>query len=297
MKQGSTVALVTPFFPETGKINYAELERLLQFHVKEGTDNLCILGTTGEASVMTMEEREKVLKLTVEQVKGKMPIMVGTGTIDPARVKAMTQQAIDLGCDAGLVVTPFYVKPPQRGLIKHFTDAADLGLPVVLYNVPGRTCANLLDSSIATLAQHEYIVGLKDATGDVGRLDSLKKEMSAQGFDGDFLCYSGDDGTTVDFVLKGGDGCISVTANCAPKMMHDMVAAGLKGDEKEARRLHEVTRLLHENLFCEANPIPVKWAVSRMGMISSPYCRPPLDALDPALEDKVEMSLKAAGLI
>jgi 4-hydroxy-tetrahydrodipicolinate synthase len=297
MKRGSTVALVTPFHPDTGKIDYPTLEKLLQHHVQEGTDNLCILGTTGEASVMSMEERERVLKIAVEQAKGKMPILAGTGTIDPMKVKAMTQQAIDMGCDASLMVTPYYVKPPQRGLIKHFTTMADIGLPVILYNVPGRTASNLLDSSIATLAQHENIIGVKDATGDLGRLDSLKKELSAQGYQGDFLCYSGDDSSTTEFVLKGGDGCISVTANCAPKIMHEMVAAALKGDEKEAYRLNDLVMPLHKGLFCEASPMPAKWAVSRLGLIGSSYCRPPLDILDPALEETVETALKAAGLI
>jgi 4-hydroxy-tetrahydrodipicolinate synthase len=297
MRPGSTVALVTPFFEDTGKVNFPALERILQFHVQEGTDNLCILGTTGEASTLSMEERRQVLTTTVEQVKGKMSILVGCGTIDPAKVKSMTQQAIDVGCDASLLVTPYYVKPPQRGLIKHALTAADVGLPIILYNVPGRTSVNFLDKSMAICAQHENIIGVKDATGDLSRLGSLKQALKDEKYDGEFLCYSGDDGSTADYCLAGGDGCISVTANCAPKVMHDIVMAARAGNEKEVRRLDDTVQALHKNLFCEANPIPVKWASYRMGLFNSPYCRPPLDVLDPSLEDLVENSLKEAGLI
>ena len=296
MKPGSTVALVTPFEPTTGQIDFPALERLLQFHLNQGTDNLCILGTTGESAVLSMTERAQVLQLAVATVKGRMPILCGTGTIDPVQVQALTQQALDLGCDASLVVTPYYVKPPQRGLVKHFQTAAEVGLPVILYNVPGRTSVNLSDESIGILAQHENIVGVKDATGDLSRLASLKTQLQAVGVN-DFLCYSGDDSSTMDYVLQGGDGCISVTANCAPQLMHQMMAAALRGDRAEAQRMNQLLMSLHADLFCEASPMPVKWALYRMGLVGSSYCRPPLDVLDPALEGRMEAALRAANLI
>jgi len=204
----STVALLTPWTADN-KIDVLGLEKLLHMHVEAGTDNLCVLGTTAEAAVMSMEERELALKTIVGVAKGKIPIMVGTGTINPNSVKAMTQQAIDCGADGNLLVTPYYVKPPQRAIIRHMTEIADMGLPVILYNVPGRTASDMGDDTIALLAEHEHIVGVKDATGDLSRLASLKEKLGA--LDDEFLKYSGDDGSTTDFVVNGGDGCISAT--------------------------------------------------------------------------------------
>lgn len=297
MRPGSSVALVTPFDKVTGKVDFPALRRLLQFHVHEGTDNLCILGTTGEASVLSMAEREQVLKTAVEEVKGKMAILAGCGTINPNSVKAMTQQAMDVGCDASLLVTPYYVKPPQRCLIQHAITSADYGLPIILYNVPGRTGVNFLDKSMAVCAQHENIVGVKDATGDLNRLSGLKQALKDENYDGEFLFYSGDDATTIDFVLNGGDGCISVTANVAPQKVHNAVMAALHGKEAEAREIDATLQLLHKNLFCEANPIPAKWAVYRMGLMDTPACRPPLDSLDPSLESLVEQALEVGGCL
>ena len=292
MKRGSTVALVTPFLPNSDAIDVAALRRLLQYHVAAGTPNLCILGTTGESSVLTTEERARVWQIAVEEVKGKMTLLAGTGTINPQTVKAMTQQAADLGCDAALVVTPYYVKPPQRCLVDHMTKAADGPLPVIIYNVPGRTGVNMADESIALAAQHPNVIGLKDATGDVGRLTSLKPLVPS-----DFLIYSGDDGTTLDFLSKGGDGCISVTANVAAKQMADMASLALSGRIEEAATINAKLDDLHSNLFCESNPIPTKWALKRMGMIESAYCRPPLAEMDPSFAPRVEAALKLAGLI
>jgi 4-hydroxy-tetrahydrodipicolinate synthase len=292
MRRGSTVALVTPFVPETGAVDVPALIKILQYHVEAGTPNLCILGTTGESAVLDPSERELVWKTAVEQVKGKMTLLAGTGTIDPTAVKALTQQAADLGCDASLVVTPYYVKPPQRCLIDHMVTAAEGPLPVVIYNVPGRTGVNMFDESIAVAAQHENIVGLKDATGDVSRVESLRPLVPE-----DFLIYSGDDGTTLDFLSKGGDGCISVTANVAAKEMADMVAAALEGRMEDATAINDKLEALHTKLFCESNPIPTKWAMKRMGMIDSAYCRPPLAQLDPKLESVVEAAMVQAGLV
>eukprot|EP00978_Attheya_sp_CCMP212_P033230 scaffold133236_cov61-Attheya_sp.AAC.1 len=203
--------------------------------------------------------------------------MVGTGTINPNEVKAMTQQAIDFGCDASLVVTPYYVKPPQRGLVKHYLTMADMGLPVVMYNVPGRTGVDLSNENIALLSEHDCICALKDATGNLERLVETKALVG----DNNLLLYSGDDGTGDQFVLQGGDGCVSVTANVAPAAMHQLMMAALRGDAAEVERINAPLKLLHNHLFCEANPIPAKWAVKRMGKTTTGYCRPPLDELDP----------------
>jgi len=291
--------LVTPFDELTGAIDYAALRQLLQYHVEAGTDNLCILGTTGEASVLTMDERAQVLKVAVQECKGQMPILVGTGTIDPTHVREMTQQAADLGCDASLVTTPYYVKPPQRCLIQHMVTAAEhYGLPVVIYNVPGRTAVNMLDESIAVAAQHPNVVAVKDATGDLARVATLKAELAKQNVDDDdFLLYSGDDGTSMDYILGGGDGCISVTANVAPNAMHRLVEACRAGDAAQAAEINGPLRALHQKLFVESNPIPVKWAVQRMGLANSAWCRPPLDAMDPVYAPDVEDALRQAGLL
>mmetsp|Transcript_3222 Transcript_3222/g.8698 ORF Transcript_3222/g.8698 Transcript_3222/m.8698 type:complete len:349 (+) Transcript_3222:187-1233(+) len=294
MKRGSTCALITPF-TDDNKIDIPGLEKLIDFHLEAGTDNLCVLGTTAEASVMSMEERELALKTIVAKAKGKIPILVGTGTINPASVKQYTQQAIDLGADASLVVTPYYVKPPQRGLIHHFTTMADMGLPVILYNVPGRTSVDLSDETIATLSQHDKIVGIKDATGDISRLTSLKNVLGEASKD--FLKYSGDDGTTTDFVLEGGDGCISVTANVAPKAMRAMVHAALEGNDQLAIQLNEPLTLLHNRLFVESNPIPAKWAAFRMGLTDNAFCRPPLDTMDSQYENLLEEALTSASIL
>ena len=287
LRPGSSVALVTPFDRQTGNVDVPALKRLLQYHLDAGTSNLCILGTTGEASLLDMNERQLVLQTAVELVKGRMCLLVGTGTINPQSVRAMTQQAIDLGCDASLVVTPYYVKPPQRGLIQHMITAADLGLPVVMYNVPGRTGVNMLDESLAVAAQHPLVAGVKDATGDLSRLSRLQqlvREHNNNGNDnvveGGFLYYSGDDATSLDYVLQGGDGCISVTANVAAADMATMMEHALAGRSDAAREINNRLALLHQNLFLESNPIPVKWAVQQLGLIDTSQCRPPLDHFD-----------------
>jgi 4-hydroxy-tetrahydrodipicolinate synthase len=282
----------------TGTIDLPALRSLLRFHLEAGTDGLCILGTTGEAAVMTMTERKSVLDVAVEEVKGKMPILVGTGTIDPEHVKEQTMQAIDCGCDASLLVTPYYVKPPQRGLIKHFETMADLGLPVCIYNVPGRTGVDFTPESIGKVAGHPNIVAVKEATGDVSRVGKIHDAMKDNGVQTDkLLLFSGDDGSTDEFVLAGGDGCISVTANVAPSQMHNLMMAALKKDTDAVKKINDPLRSLHSDLFCEANPIPVKWAVKRIGQIDCAYLRPPLDELCPDLQGKVEAAIKEGGLI
>lgn len=291
MKPGSTVALITPM-TTTGLIDTDNLRQLLQFHISQGTDNLCILGTTGEASLMDMHEREIVLKIAVEECKGKIPILVGTGTINPNSVKAMTQQAIDLGCDANLVVSPYYVKPPQRGLIQHVISVANMQLPVIIYNIPGRTGVDFLDENIAICAQHDNVIGLKDATGNLTRVETMRKLVGKE-----FLLYSGDDATSLEFVQRGGDGCISVTANLAPRIMADCMRAAREGRMVDAQRWNAPLELLHDKLFVESNPIACKWSAYQMGLIQTPYCRPPLDTMDPKFESTLTTALQAAGLL
>ena len=323
--RGSTVALVTPFDKDTGAINFAELRTLLQWHVAAGTQNLCILGTTGEANLLSKEERTQVLQTAVEEVKGRLPILAGTGTINPNDVLSLTQEAADLGCDAVLVVTPYYVKPPQRGLVQHFVKLADSPntLPIVIYNVPGRTAVNMLDENIATCAQHESIVAVKDATGDIGRVQILKRllqeqQQRASSSASSFLCLSGDDATTLDFCLNGGDGCISVTANVAPVLVRQVLNAALGLPDKDgtvmaqdvalAKQLNDQIMGLHKYLFCESNPIPTKWALtqpiqrligedSAKPLLSSDYCRPPLTSLDPECRTLVQEALRQASLL
>jgi 4-hydroxy-tetrahydrodipicolinate synthase len=295
LNKGSTVALITPM-TRTGDVHVDNLKNLLQYHLDAGTDNLCVLGTTGEASTLSMEERRLVLTTAVEMCKGRIPIMAGCGTINPVAVQEMTQQAIDVGCDANLLVTPYYVKPPQRGMIRMFCTIADMGLPVVLYNIPGRASVNLSDESIATCAQHESIVGLKDATGDLSRLESVR-QLLLRSDERDFLLYSGDDNSSLEYVKRGGHGCISVTANVAAPAMHQIMKAALRGNFTEAETLNQPLLQLHKQLFCEPSPMPVKWAAQRIKLIDTDYCRPPLDTLDSAFMPQVEQALQAAGLI
>lgn len=296
LNKGSTCALITPF-TEWGRIDVPGLEKLLQWHLDAGTDNLCVLGTTAEAAVMDIEDRSVVLNTVIKHCKGKIPILVGTGTINPEAVKEMTQQAIDMGADANLLVTPYYVKPPQRALIKHFSKVGDMGLPMIMYNVPGRTASNMEDATIKTLSQHPNIVGIKDATGDLSRLESLQLAIKGSPDIGEFLFLSGDDSTTKDYILQGGDGCVSVTANIVPHMMKEMTEAALNGDIKKANELDATLADLHKKLFVESNPIGCKWAAKRIGLIDSDYCRPPLARMDPKFETVVDKALRSAGFL
>jgi len=298
LPKGSIVALVTPFNPEPPyEIDVDALKALLKLHLDAGTNGLCILGTTGEASVMTMEERALVINTTVELCKGTIPILVGCGTIDPNDVKDQIQQAQQLNADAVMVVTPYYVKPPQRCLVNHFCTAADQGMPLVVYNVPGRTGVDCKPETLAQcLNSHPNIVAVKEATGDVSRIAQIQQCLTPEAKQTTLL-YSGDDGTTLEFISKGGDGAISVTANVAPRQWQMAINAALKGDMETAQQLNEPINSLHSDLFCEANPIPVKWAMERARLIPSGVCRPPLASLDPPFFPKVEAALRQAKLI
>ena len=294
--------MTTPFDAATGAIDESTLRQQLQFHLAQGTDNLCILGTTGESATLSRAERHRVWTIAAEECKGEVPILAGTGTINVDTCQAQLQQAYDCGCDAALVVTPYYVKPPQRCLVQHMVDMANLQLlPIVMYNVPGRTGVDMSDESLALACSisGDAIVGVKDATGDVARVQSFQTALDRAGVvrsSNTILTYSGDDATSVDFLAAGGDGCISVTANVAPRAMHELVQAARAGDLELARKINEPLMGLHRDLFCESNPMPAKCALSRMGMGSS-FCRKPLAALDPELAPVVDAALRTAGLL
>jgi len=289
INDGSNVAIITPMNVD-GSIDEGKFRELLRWHVECKTDGIVALGTTGESAILDMNERAQVLKIVKEEVKGKIPIIVGTGTISPSKVIAMNQQALDFEADALLIVTPYYVKPPQRALVKHFTDIAQLTpLPIILYNVPGRTGVDLKPETVAELSAVSNIIGVKEATGDNTRVKSLRELIGP-----DFKLYSGEDAACKDFVLAGGNGVISVTSNVAPKEMHEMMMAALAGDVAKANKIDSTLQMLHKNLFLEANPIPVKWAVHRLGRVG-PGIRAPLVGLDPALHSKLEDAIRAAG--
>mmetsp|Transcript_12285 Transcript_12285/g.18025 ORF Transcript_12285/g.18025 Transcript_12285/m.18025 type:complete len:352 (-) Transcript_12285:104-1159(-) len=290
MRRGSSVAFITPF-TQDNKIHESEIRQLIRWHVESGTDNLCLLGTTAEAACLTMEERARIITIGVEEAKGKVPLLIGTGTINPVHVKEMTMQAKDLGADAALVVAPYYVKPPQRCLVQHMIDAADWDLlPIVMYNIPGRSVVDMTDESLAQCAEHPNIVGLKDATGDLSRVQRFRQLHS----DPNFLLYSGDDSTSCEFINQGGDGCISVTANIVPDRMHEIMTLQ---ERSQATALDAPLQQLHADLFSDANPMPAKWVMEQMGLLSSAQCRKPLDRMDAALEPALRQAMQNAQLL
>eukprot|EP01038_Epipyxis_sp_PR26KG_P010196 gene10196-13716_t len=271
---GSVVALVTPM-TKNNEIDYAKLIELLEWHVKEGTDGAVVLGTTGEASMINMEERTEIIRTAVKTVKKAFPIIIGTGTIEASKVIELNKHALTNGADACLVITPYYVKPPQRALVSHFKHIADsVPLPMILYNCPGRTGVDMKPSTIAEISKHPYIIGVKDATGDLDRVEAIRSLTSKE-----FLIFSGEDDSGCDFVRIGGDGVISVTANVAPGAMHKMLSASKLGQRKEAEIINDMLMPLHKRLFLESNPIPAKKVLELMGKIDSGI-RPPLTSLD-----------------
>ena len=285
MRPGSVVALVTPM-TDKNAIDYKQLEALLQWHVNEGTDGAVILGTTGEASMVTMDERTEIIKTAVRTVNGAFPVVVGTGTIETQKVIELSKHAASLGADATLVITPYYVKPPPRALVQHYRTIADaVPLPMILYNCPGRTGIDMKPETIAEIASHPNVVGVKDATGDLARIASFRQLCGK-----DFMIYSGEDDSGCDFVRIGGDGVISVTANVAPKAMRTMLALSKEGRQAEAEAINANLMPLHKRLFLEANPIPVKRALQIMGRIGAGI-RPPLVPMDPVHLDALREAL------
>ncbi|WP_320820684.1 4-hydroxy-tetrahydrodipicolinate synthase [Thalassolituus sp.] len=291
MITGSIVALVTPMHAD-GQVDWQSLDRLVDFHINEGTDSIVAMGTTGESATLTTEEHISVIEAVVKKAAGRRPIIAGTGANNTAEAIELTQEAKRVGADACLLVTPYYNKPPQRGLIKHHEAiAAAVDIPQILYNVPGRTAIDMLPETIAALADVEQIIGVKEATGDLDRARKLIDLV------GDRLAvYSGDDETAYELILLGGKGNISVTANVAPRLMHQLCMLALDGKADEAKALNDSLMSLHNAMFVEANPIPVKWALARMGLMQNGI-RLPLVELDERFYPKVELALSALKLI
>jgi len=290
MIQGSIVAIVTPMHPN-GDLDFEALDRLLEWHVDSGTDAVVVVGTTGESPTLTMEEHCAVIARSIKAVRGRIPVVAGTGSNSTEEAIYYTKAAKEEGADAALLVTPYYNKPSQEGLYQHFMRIAnEVDIPQILYNVPSRTGCDLLPETVARLADHERIIGLKEATGD---LDRGKQVIS--------LCadriaiYSGDDATALDLILAGGKGDISVTANVAPAQMHEMCRLALAGEQEKASLLNARLAGLHNSLFLEANPVPVKWALAELGHIQNGI-RLPLVPLNEAYHIPVREAIRHAGL-
>jgi len=289
--QGSIPAILTPM-QDDGALDLPGLRRLLDWHIAEGTDGIVIVGTTGESPTVDYDEHCALIETTVKHVAGRIPVIAGTGGNSTREAIELGQFAKSAGADAHLSVVPYYNKPTQEGLYQHFKAIAEaVDLPLVLYNVPGRTVADLANDTTLRLAQIPGVVGIKDATGNVERGADLLKRAPAG-----FSVFSGDDATAIALMFMGGKGSISVTANVAPRLMHQMCAAAMAGDIATARDAHFRLLGLHRNLFLEANPIPVKWAAQQMGLIGGGM-RLPLTPLSPEFHERVRGALREAGIV
>ncbi|MDO9635735.1 MAG: 4-hydroxy-tetrahydrodipicolinate synthase [Thiobacillus sp.] len=291
MPRGSLVAIVTPM-SDDGALDIGSLQKLIDWHIAEGTDGIVVVGTTGESPTVNFGEHCQLIRVAVEQAAGRVPVIAGTGANSTGEAIELTECAKSAGAQAGLSVVPYYNKPTQEGLYQHYKKIAEaVDLPLILYNVPGRTVADLSNDTALRLAQVPGIVGIKHATGNMERAADLVRRAPK-----DFLLYTGDDASAMPFMLLGGHGVISVTANVAPKMMHEMCVAALEGNLARARELNNALLPLHSRLFVEANPIPVKWACAELGLIPSGM-RLPLTPLSAGLHDTVRDALRHAQLI
>ncbi|MGL4767100.1 MAG: 4-hydroxy-tetrahydrodipicolinate synthase [Formosimonas sp.] len=291
MITGSLVALVTPML-DNGEIDFAAYRALIDWHIEQGTDAIVAVGTSGESPTVSVDEHCELIRVAVEQARGRIPIIAGAGGNSTREAIALSEFARSAGVDATLQVVPYYNKPTQEGLYQHFKAIAEqVDCDIILYNVPGRTVADLSNDTILRLAQIPNIIGIKDATGDIGRGIALIKDAPA-----DFAVYSGDDMSAAALILMGAKGNVSVTANVAPKMMHDLCQAALSGDIATVRALNNRLCDLNKNLFIEANPIPVKWALHTMGQIAQ-GTRLPLTPLSTSAQPIVRAALNSAGLI
>ena len=289
--QGSIVAIVTPM-TGTGTLDIPSLNKLLEFHIEQGTDAVVAVGTTGESATLDEDEHCQVIRRVVEQVSGRIPVIAGTGANSTREALNLTQRAKTAGADACLLVTPYYNKPTQEGLYLHHKAIAEtVDIPQILYNVPGRTACDMLPETVHRLSLLDNIIGVKEATGDLQRLVDIQTVCSDS-----FKIFSGDDASTRAFLLQGGHGCISVTANVAPKLMHDMCAAALAGDATQAEQLDNQLVALHRDLFIESNPIPVKWALKELGFMEEGI-RLPLTWLAQPYHDTLRQALQQANLI
>jgi 4-hydroxy-tetrahydrodipicolinate synthase len=290
MLTGSLVALVTPM-QEGGELDLAALRRLIDWHVEQGSDALVMVGTTGESPTVSPEEHCLLIRTAVEHAAGRIPVVAGTGANSTAEAIDLTRCAKAAGAVAGLSVAPYYNKPTQEGLYRHFRTVAEaVDLPLILYNVPGRTASDIANDTVLKLAQVPGIVGIKDATGNIERGTDLIRRAPAG-----FAIYSGDDASALALMLLGGHGVISVTANVAPRLMHEMCVAALAGDLVRAREINRRLLPLHQKLFVEANPIPVKWALAQMGLIGTGI-RLPLTPLSEAHHGTLRQALAEAGI-
>jgi 4-hydroxy-tetrahydrodipicolinate synthase len=291
MITGSLVAIVTPMF-EDGVLDIARFKSLIDWHIAEGTDGIVVVGTSGESPTVDFDEHKELIRIAVEHARGRVPIVAGTGANSTAEAIELTASAKKAGASACLSVVPYYNKPTQEGLYRHFRKIAEaVDIPNILYNVPGRTVADIANDTVLRLAQVPNIVGLKDATANIERGADLLKRAPKE-----FALYSGDDATALALLLLGGHGVISVTANVAPRLMHEMCAAALAGELARAREIHFKLLALHQKLFVEANPIPVKWAVAQLGLIENGI-RLPLTPLSAQYHDVVREAMREAGVL
>jgi 4-hydroxy-tetrahydrodipicolinate synthase len=290
MFQGSMVAIVTPM-ADDGRVDFDALDALVEWHIAEGTDAIVAVGTTGESATLEVPEHLQVIEHCIRTAAGRIPVIAGTGSNNTAHAIAMTRHAEELGADAALLVAPYYNKPTQEGLYRHFSAIAGaVSLPLILYNVPSRTITDILPETVERLASVANIVGIKEATGNLERAAVIRSRCGD-----DFLLISGDDATAMEFILAGGCGVISVTANVAPRLMHQMCVAAHAGDRQQAAQYDQRLRRLHKDLFVETSPIPVKWALAQMGRIPAGI-RLPLTPLSPACFETVRAALTAAGI-
>jgi 4-hydroxy-tetrahydrodipicolinate synthase len=288
---GSIVALVTPM-QEDGSVDYPGLRALIDWHIAEGTDVIGVVGTTGESATVTVDEHCEIIRVAVEHAKGRVPILAGAGANSTAEAIELSRFAKQVGADCTLQVVPYYNKPSQEGIYRHFKAIAEaVDIPVMLYNVPGRSVADMQHETVMRLAQVPGIFGIKEATGNIERAAWLIKH-APEGFS----IYSGDDGTAIALMLLGGHGNVSVSANIAPRRMHELCAAAMAGDVKRATDIHMGLLSLHRQLFCEASPAPAKWALSQMGHCRN-VLRLPLVTLTEAGQAQVGAALRDCGLI
>lgn len=293
MITGSIVAMVTPMVPETLAVDWPALKKLVDWHIESGTDAIVAVGTTGESATLNVDEHLEVVRVCVQQAAGRIAIIAGTGANSTSEAIELTAAAKECGADACLLVTPYYNKPTQEGLYLHYRAIAEaVVIPQILYNVPGRTACDMLTETVCRLAQLDNIVGIKEATGDLDRASAI-----VAGTPDDFAVYSGDDATATELILLGGKGNISVTANIAPRHMHLLCAAALAGNAEQARALNSDAANLHEVLFVESNPIPVKWAVAELGLMAQDTIRLPLTPLSTAYRAELKAAMQNAAVL
>lgn len=283
-------AIVTPF--KNDKLDVKALEKIVEFQIKGGVTGIVPCGTTGESPTLSHEEHNQIIELCVKFAKGRIKVMAGTGSNSTEEAVAMTKHAKKVGADSCLIVAPYYNKPTPEGVYQHYKALDKVGIPLYIYNIPGRSVINISDENLARIAELKNVVGIKDATGDLNRMATMRVTIKKKGFS----YLSGEDGTAVGFNAMGGNGVISVTSNIAPKLVSDLQKATAKGDFKTALKIQDKLTNLHEAMFCETNPIPVKYAASLMGLCS-PETRLPLVTPSPAARKRIEAEMKRVGLV